>query len=123
MSTYRFLSDHFIGGVYYQAGTTASDVGGTIPPPTPSGLPSPPYPPDPTEWIPSGNVEPMDAAATTAFWNAGVQLPGKIQQQWTGIGVPPPATKWVSAGAPLYQLTGLGAGLGPRQFFGAKPPV
>ena len=130
MSTYRFLSDHFIGGQYFQAGTTATtaDVpGGTIPAPTPSGLPIPPYPPDPTEWIPSGNVEPMDAAATTAFWNAGVQLPGRVQQQWTGIGVPPPATRWVALGqrgAPgLYQLSGLGSSLPPRQFFGAKPPV
>ena len=128
MSTYRFLSDHYIGGVYFQAGTTATtaDVpGGTIPAPTPSGLPYPPYPPPSAEWIPSGNVEPMDAAAVAAFYAAGPQMPGKVQQQWTGIGVPPPKTRWVAVGGQgqpgLYQLSGLGAGLAPLQWFGAAP--
>lgn len=113
MAFYRFLSDHNIGGVYFQAGTTATtaDVpGGQLP----------------LGWVPTGAVEAMDLAAVSAVWAAGVQLTGKVQTQWAGIGVAPPVTRWVPVAQPnpsqLYQLTGLGAALAPRQFFGAGPP-
>ena len=101
MSSYRFLQNHYVDGVTYLAGTTAStaDVGG----PLPEG------------WAPSGQVDPLDSAAVQAFWNAGVQLLGLVRQQWTGISVPKPTTYWVPAVNPNpyreYLLTGLGAGM------------
>jgi hypothetical protein len=57
MALYRFLSAHSIGGQYYEAGDRAStaDVGGSLP----------------ANFIPSGNMEPLDAAAVNAFWAAG----------------------------------------------------
>jgi hypothetical protein len=96
MSTYRFLQPHWIGNRYYEAGTVASteDVGGTLP----------------AGWVPSGQVDPTDSAAVTDFFNAGVQLLGRI-----AAGVSPPKTYWTpfpaGGGTRPYGLTGLGAGL------------
>jgi hypothetical protein len=113
MATYRALADISFGSSwpYAQAGTILVDgPGGNIP----------------NNWVPPGCVDPLDGLALAAFYAAGPQMPGKVQQQWTGIGVSPPTTKWVpvgpNAGPGLYQLTGLGAGLPAQQFFGAAPP-
>ncbi len=117
MSRYRFLADHSIDGEYYEAGTTAStaDAGGTLP----------------VGWVPSGNVDPLDTAAVTAFWSAGPYLCGLIRQQWSGIYVAPPVTYWTPTGTPglrEYKLTGLGAALPVQQMsvngasFGGIPP-
>jgi hypothetical protein len=65
MSVYRLLQDHVLpGGAYVLAGTIVStvDVGGGLP----------------TNWVPSGNCEPLDNAAVTAFYAAGPQFPGLI---------------------------------------------
>jgi hypothetical protein len=103
MASYRFLQDHNIGGQTYLAGTTAStaDVGGTLP----------------TNWVPTGQVDPIDGTAIQAFFNAGVQLLGAVRSQWTGIVVAPPAIYWQpfpsAGGTRPYQLTGAGAALGP----------
>ncbi len=104
MARYRFLADHSIGGEYYQAGSTAStqDVGGTLP----------------TGWVPSGNVDPLDSAALTAFYAAGPQTPGLIRSPWTYVA--PPITYWTPTGTPglrEYRLTGLGAALAAKQMY------
>jgi hypothetical protein len=107
MSQYRFLTDHSIGGFYYQAGTTAftADViGGSLP----------------AGWVPSGGVDPLDAGALAAFYAAGPQGPlVPSRTQFTGINVVPPTTRWtpvIGTASPnrLYQLTGLGAALAPK---------
>jgi hypothetical protein len=97
MSTYRFLQDHSVGGVYYLAGTTAStaDVGGTLP----------------VNWSPSGQVDPLDPNAVQALFAAGVQLTGPVRQQWANQPVVPPTTYWVRSGN-AWKLTGLGGNLG-----------
>ena len=106
MSQYRFLTDHSIGGFYYQAGTTAftTDViGGSLP----------------LNWVPSGGVDPLDAPALAAFFAAGPQGPLVASRtQFTGINVVPPITAWrpvAGTQSPnrLYRLTGLGANLPP----------
>jgi hypothetical protein len=113
MSTYRFLQDHSIAGVTYLAGTTAStgDVGGTLP----------------LGWRPTGQVDPLDAAAVQDFWNAGPQLLGLVRQQWTGQPVIPPSTYWIpypaGGGTRPYILTGLGAGLGFRNWVDTRGAV
>lgn len=119
MARYRALADISLGSnwPYAQAGTILVDgPGGNIP----------------DGWVPPGCVEPLDASAATAFWQAGVQLPGRVISQWTNQVVPPPLTKWVPIPdkpdptgrvipSGLYQLTGLGGGR-QAQFFGAAPP-
>jgi hypothetical protein len=113
MSTYRFLQDHYVNGVTYQAGTTAStfDAGGTLP----------------TGWVPTGQVDPLDNAAVTAFYSAGPQLNGAIKTQWSGLSVAAPVTRWTDRVLPNlyreYVLTGLGVGLPFKQmFFGGIQP-
>jgi hypothetical protein len=103
LSQYRFLSDHWIGGQYYPAGTVAStaDVGGTLP----------------VGWQPSGAVDPTDVAALTAFYAAGPQGPlNPVRAQFTGINVNPPTTRWLPVAGTanpnrLFTLSGLGVGL------------
>jgi hypothetical protein len=57
MSTYRLLGPHSVGGYYFATGSTqsTSDVGGLLP----------------TSFVPSGNCEPTDNAAVTAFTPLG----------------------------------------------------
>jgi hypothetical protein len=106
MSQYRFLSDHYIGGAIYPAGTTASTadvIGGSLP----------------VGWVPSGAVDPLDAPALAAFFNAGPQQPlNPIRTQFTGINVVPAITALApvpgtSNPTRTYRLTGLGAALPP----------
>lgn len=102
MSTYRFLQDHSIAGIYYQAGSVAStaDVGGTLP----------------TNWLPSAAVDPIDTPAIAAFFAAGPQQSGMVRARWTQIDVNPPAIYWVpfpaGGGTRPMILTGAGAALG-----------
>jgi hypothetical protein len=105
MSSYRFLQDHSVGGIYYQAGTIAStvDVGGTLP----------------VNWPPTGACDPLDAPAVAAFYQMGPQLGALIRQQWVGLPVTAGVTRWVVNPQPTlpgnpgreYVLTGLGSGL------------
>lgn len=110
MASYRFLQDHYVNGVTYLAGTTAStaDVFGSLP----------------ARWQPSGQVDPLDNTAVQAFWNAGVQLLGLVRQQWTGIPIVPPTTYWTPAVTPNpyreYLLTGLGAQMPMVQLLGTR---
>jgi hypothetical protein len=106
MSQYFFLTDHWIGGQYYSAGTTAFTrdvIGGTLP----------------TGWVPSGGVDPLDAPALAAFYAQGPQFPFvPSRTQFTGVNVVPPITFWkpvVGSANPnrMYQLQGLGLGLPP----------
>jgi hypothetical protein len=117
MARYRFLQDFVdANNILYQAGTIGStaDVGGTLP----------------TNFVPPAAVDPQDASAAQAFFNAGVRLLPLVRQQWTGIPVNPPTCFWQPrtnpTGGPLdpyreYQLSGpLGAGLGFRQVGGGS---
>ena len=98
MSSYRTLAPLYVGTSYIEAGTTLStiDVGGSLP----------------TNWIPPGAVEPLDVAATNAFYAAGPQPAGLIRPQWSTIPVNVPATYWKQTGR-TWTLTGLGANLPP----------
>lgn len=72
MSTYLLLEDHWIGNNYLPAGSTqtTADIGGLLP----------------TGWVPTPNVDPLDAAAVAAFYAAGPVLPGPTQLR--------PTTRW-----------------------------
>jgi hypothetical protein len=103
VSTYRFLQSAYVNNQYFQAGSTAStaDVGGLLP----------------TGWVPGPYVDPLDVAATNAFYAAGPK-PLVFQFGTLSFQVSPPKTSWIAAvipGSPAmsYSLTGLGIGLSP----------
>jgi hypothetical protein len=104
MARYRLLQDHYIGGGHLSAGTTVStvDAGGVLP----------------TDFVPTPAMDPLDMPAIRAFWNAGPRDP--IWLYWNVNVVPPAKVRWVQVKSPrrgvrLYQLTGEGEELGPRQ--------
>jgi hypothetical protein len=105
MSRYRALADIDLGIRFpdVQAGTILFDgPGGNIP----------------NNWLPPPCAEPLDAAATTAYWNAGPGPTGPIVPHWAGLNVPPPVTWWKPVAGTsnpnrTYQLQGLGLGLPP----------
>jgi hypothetical protein len=98
VSAYRFLEDASIGQFYYPGGTTAStaDVGGTFP----------------VGWVPSPNVDPLDAGALAAFYAVGPVQAGPVRAQFTTHPVPPPTTYWAKQSSGQYQLVGLGGRAG-----------
>jgi len=102
MSTYLLLEDHFVSNQLLQAGTLQSraDVGGVLP----------------TNWQPTGSVDPQDLGGVNAFWSQGVQFPLLIPPPHTAS----PITYWAAVpGSPaMFQLTGLGAALAPKRFVG-----
>jgi bacillopeptidase F (M6 metalloprotease family) len=91
MAIYRFLKDHAINGLYYQAGDIAASPAG---------------------WTPTADVEPLDSAAVLAFYNRGPSLGGIINTQWTGRVVTAPVTYWYQVSANRWALTGLGSDQG-----------
>jgi hypothetical protein len=102
MATYRMLQDHYVANQLLLTGTIQStaDVGGVLP----------------TNWKPSANVEPLDAAAVSAFYALGPQPLGLVRQQYDELLMSPPVTFWKATnvgGLKSYSLTGLGAGLAP----------
>jgi hypothetical protein len=108
MATYRLLEDHSIGGGYLEAGTVVStaDVGGILP----------------VNWVPTGNCDPLDASAVTAFWNVGPQLCRLARQQWSTQVIDPPLVYWKSVGQGAYALTSAGASLGTKCVGGLSLP-
>jgi hypothetical protein len=105
MSSYYLLADHYIGGLYFPAGSTAAtaDAGGLLP----------------TAWVPGPFVDPLDTPAVNAFYAAG---PQRAAKQWGGTNGgpgPKPATYWLATPSPsnpsvmLWRLTGLGIGKAP----------
>jgi hypothetical protein len=64
------------------------------------------------------NVEPLDLAAASAFYNVGPQLPGLIRTQWTMEPVPQPVTRWQQLASLEWVMTGIGAGFPP---YGSAP--
>jgi hypothetical protein len=81
MARYRFLCDHYLDRIY-SAGESA-DL--------------------PKDWVPSGNVEPLDAEAVEMFRRFGPQEPSLIGVR--------PATKWeMNSSTRKWILTGLGGG-------------
>jgi hypothetical protein len=106
MSKYRFMSPHFIGNRRYDAGevaSTADVVGGSLP----------------VGWPPTPAAEPLDAAATAAFFAAGPWPESQID-----LFQAPPATFWLATPGTAnpnrtYSVTGpLGVGL-PAKFGGS----
>ena len=102
MSSYRFLSAHFIGNRYYAAGEIASTrdvVGGSLP----------------LNWSPTPASEPLDASGAAAFWSAGPWVNSQID-----LFQAPPATYFApvpGTATPnkLYALTGpLGVGFASK---------
>jgi hypothetical protein len=90
---YRFLSDHNVNGVMYEAGSVHEM---------------------PETFIPSGLCEPMNADAALIFWRAGPQPTPYI---FNGLRVAPPKTYWKWEVIPgcnyrRWSLTGLGAEFG-----------
>jgi hypothetical protein len=98
MSSYRLLGPHSVGGAYLPTGSTqsTSDVGGLLP----------------VGWVPSGNVDPLDAGAVAAFYAAGPARASPARF------APRPKTFWqrspgANSGCEIWQLTGLGSALAP----------
>jgi hypothetical protein len=100
MSKYRFLSNAYVGGLYYQPGDIAStsDAGGTLP----------------TNFKPGPFVDPLDTPAVNALYALGPQF---LDWEWglDGLQTSPPITYWkptsISGGRTSWSLTGLGIGL------------
>lgn len=94
MSQYRMLEDHYINGNFMQVGTiqTTVDVGGLLP----------------TGWVPTPNVEPLDAPAIAAFYAAGPKTQGLIRQVWQAFTVNKPAVYWTQLTPGLWTLVGSG---------------
>jgi hypothetical protein len=98
MSVYRFLQDAYIANLYFPAGSIAStqDVGGLLS----------------TGWVPGPYVDPLDIAATNAFYATGPK-PLTFQFGTLSFLVAAPATYWLctpgasGSGTMSYQLTGL----------------
>jgi hypothetical protein len=103
MAGYRWLQDGYVNGTYYHAG----DIMQTA-----------------DDWVPSGALDPLDAAAITAFFNAGPQPAPLARAQWSTQFVAAPAVYWrcVDPSANTYQLTGAGAALGPKIAMGMSLP-
>jgi hypothetical protein len=88
VATYRFLKDHAINSLYYQAGDIAI---------APAG------------WSPTADVDPLDTSAVDDFYANGPALGGVINSQWTGRVITAPATYWYQVESDLWALTGLGS--------------
>jgi hypothetical protein len=86
MARYRFLAPHYISSTYYETNDTA-DL--------------------PADWKPTGEVEPLDAEATDAFYAMGPQPCGLIRSSWQHV--PFPKTYWVRRKGE-FVLVGLGEG-------------
>jgi len=98
MAQYRCLVDIFLpapGCHYAQAGDLLSDVV-----PTPAGCI-----PIPSNWVPPLGVDPIDAGAQQAFFNAGPTgmkacdhgVPNTVMsgQRWSDVPVAAPSVYWV----------------------------
>lgn len=111
-ATYRLLVKHYLGGVYYEAGTIVHE-GVEVP----------------IGWVPTIATEPLNAAAIVSYWNAGP--PGAVERsqdfypfvsQYISVfrrqtgPRPLPGVYWqqVPGTASTYILTGDGASLGPK---------
>jgi hypothetical protein len=93
------LAPIYLNGAYIEAGTTITVANGS--------------------WTPPAMVDPIDSAAITDFWNAGVQIVGLVRTQFSTLPVAPPVIYWKPVNPALgqlsaYQLTGAGAALGPQ---------
>jgi len=91
---YRILSPIFDGSSRYEAGQIV-DM--------------------PSSFVPPGCVEPLDAEATQAFFDAGPQPLGLVRQQWDDLILTRyPSVYWrlVNATENLWALTGRGSDLG-----------
>jgi hypothetical protein len=111
LGIYRLLVDHFVNGVFLQAGSLVSDTGGGAQ--LPNG------------YIPTLGMDPQDGDAINKFWAAGPAAqqsaekslslgPWGLQSRWSNAVVAAPAIYWQPAGPGQFILTGAGASLGPR---------
>lgn len=103
---YRLLADHYLpSGASVSAGTVITE-GVDVP----------------MGWIPSPSVDPQNAQAIQAFWNAGPMGcldAEKSRSQYSSIGnffvFLAPVIYWTRIpGTTLFQLTGAGASLGAK---------
>lgn len=79
-ATYYMLEDHWINDHYLQAGTyqTTVDLGGVLP----------------LNWVPTPNVDPVDANAIAAYKAVGYTLRGLSRTQFTQLPIRPPNYVW-----------------------------
>jgi hypothetical protein len=92
---FRWLQAGYVDGCYYEAGQIAEM---------------------PATFVPSGAVEPLDPEGARAFWNAGPSPLGLVRQQWSHLLLQTyPTTYWKQINKDEFQLTGLGASLGPKK--------
>src|SRR5262245_48454435 len=93
IGSYRFLKDHYVDEEFIPAGEVREMF---------------------TPWVPTSDVEPMDNAAVSVFYQVGPQLSGCIRTHFDMIGIPAPVTYWDSTATPgIFRLTGLGASRPP----------
>lgn len=93
VGTYYFLYDHFVDEEYIQAGETREMF---------------------VPWTPTADVEPLDATAVQAFWEAGPSLGAVVRTRLQQYPVRRPVTYWYKTTGFYWALSGLGAGLAPR---------
>ena len=99
VAQYYLLEPHYINNIYYEVGTIVSE-GSQIP----------------IGWIPTPNVDPLNAPATNAFYALGPRVLGPIRTQYVNFPVHSPVTYWVQVSPTQWALTGLGASLAPVHY-------
>jgi hypothetical protein len=98
MARYRFLAAAYIDGRVFQPGEQA-DLR--------------------ADWVPGPYVEPLDAEAARAFFDAGPMVLGLVRQQWSDLVVTRyPVTYWrpTDATKETWELVGLGSGFGTKRW-------
>ena len=100
MARWKFLQSAYIDGRLFQPGEIASLR---------------------DDWKPGPFVEPLDADAARAFFDAGPFVLGLVRQQFSDLDrmlTRYPATYWkpVDAEKRIWKLTGLGEGFGEREW-------
>ena|SRR5215472_10620776 len=96
LGTFRFLANHYINDKFIQTGEIHEMF---------------------APWVPTSDVEPLDATATANFYAQGPSLGSLVRTQFQPMFVDIVVTYWHQISPGYWALTGLGAGLSPVSVF------
>ena len=96
LGKFRFLADHQVNGWFISAGEIHEMF-------------------DP--WVPTSDVEPMDATSTANFYAQGPNMGSLVRTQFTPAFMDIVKTHWRQIGSSYWALTGLGANYPPISVF------
>ena len=97
LGKFRFLADHYVNEQFIGAGEVHEMF-------------------DP--WVPTSDVEPLDATSTAKFYAQGPSLGSLVRTQFTTMyNATFVVTYWRQIGSSYWALTGLGASYPPMSVF------